>query len=148
MKTTTDTVESDRDQIVHHINGLFQAFIRKDLDAIRKPYESELVRAIPFSCVSYAALRWMRHDDTNPENMQSMQWDLSDLLNILETHGEKQQVIDVENIGILGFKDYDTFVSAIAEWQKAWEEAIDVTQKCVTTNDGKMKFAVLMFKKK
>lgn len=41
MKTTNNAVESDRDQIVHHINGLFQAFIRKDLNAIRQGHTTD-----------------------------------------------------------------------------------------------------------
>jgi ketosteroid isomerase-like protein len=44
---TTDPIsagkndESDREQILLHINGLFQAFIRKDLDAIRRGHTSD-----------------------------------------------------------------------------------------------------------
>lgn len=32
---------SDREKIVHHIDGLFKAFIRKDLDAIRRGHTSD-----------------------------------------------------------------------------------------------------------
>ncbi|MBI5629386.1 MAG: nuclear transport factor 2 family protein [Elusimicrobia bacterium] len=31
----------DREKIVHHIDGLFNAFIRKDLDAIRRGHTSD-----------------------------------------------------------------------------------------------------------
>jgi len=36
-----ESVDSDRDQIVSHINGLFQAFIGKDLESIRKGHTSD-----------------------------------------------------------------------------------------------------------
>jgi ketosteroid isomerase-like protein len=41
LKNAPNSQESDRDQIVHHINGLFQAFIRKDLDAIQRGHTSD-----------------------------------------------------------------------------------------------------------
>lgn len=41
MTTTIATENLDREKIVHHIDGLFKAFIRKDLDAIRQGHTSD-----------------------------------------------------------------------------------------------------------
>lgn len=41
MATTMTTSNLDQEKIVQHIDGLFKAFIRKDLDAIRRGHTSD-----------------------------------------------------------------------------------------------------------